>query len=35
MGLDLEYFKNQVHIKDLSKLTEKEYILLSVCLKMN
>ena len=24
MGLDLEYFKNQVHIKDLSKLTEKE-----------
>ena len=24
MGLDLEYFKNQVHIKNLSKLTEKE-----------
>ena len=24
MGLDLEYFLNQMHIKDLSKLTEKE-----------
>ena len=24
MGLDFEYFLNQIHIKDLSKLTEKE-----------
>ena len=24
MGLDLEYFKNQLHIKDLQKLKDKE-----------
>ena len=33
--MDLEYFKNQTHIKDLQKLNEKELFLLFVCLKMN